>query len=143
EPGKHHHMKPSLRFLLCLIALTWVAALRADDPSGTWTFQTQGPQGKESGVSTLVLRWENNTLSGTISNRAGETEIRDASFSDGRVRFTVKRRIRFRSIDIHYDGELQGDTITGTIEGTEIGRASCREREEVAVGGEAANKNHV
>lgn len=118
EEGKPLHMKPSLRLLLCLIALTFAAAVRADDPSGTWTFQTKGLQDGEGGTSTLELRWENNILSGTITNRAGETSIRDASFADGRVRFTVKRRIRVRSIEIHYDGLLEGDTIKGTIQGT-------------------------
>lgn len=67
-----------------------------------------------------MLRWDGSRLSGSIDNRAGKAEIRDASFVNDEVAFTVKREfgrfLRKRTITVHYRGKLEGDVIKGTIE---------------------------
>jgi len=115
-------MKP-LRLLTTTIVASFALALTAlaGDPTGTWKFQMQGPKGGTS-ESTLILAWTNNQLTGTIDNRAGKAEIRDAAFANDQVTFTVvrefKRRLRSFTLQTHYQGRLEGDTIKGTIETT-------------------------
>jgi hypothetical protein len=98
--------------------LTSVAAY-AGDPTGTWKFGGEGPNGR-SVDTTLTLKWHDNQLSGTIDNRAGKVAITNATFADDRVAFAVEREIgrRFRKqkITVNYSGKLEGDTIKGTIE---------------------------
>lgn len=110
----------SLRILLLALAATAGSALTAfaGDPNGVWKFKAEA-QGR-SVESTLTLAWQNNKLTGTIDNRAGKTEIKDAKFANDQVTFTVERtfgkRLRKRTFEVHYSGKLEGDTIKGTIE---------------------------
>lgn len=114
----------TIRLLVLAILATLVTSLHAvaaGDPSGTWKFTVQSPNGG-SIESTLTLRWENNRLSGSVTGRAGEAEITDAAFADDRVSFSVVRKIgrgfRKKKFTINYTGKLEGDAITGTIETT-------------------------
>ena len=111
-----------LRFLLtALLALVAAASVHAGDPTGTWKFKISGA-GERSAESTLVLAWAGGRLSGTIKNRLGPAEIGAASFANDEVKFTVKReigrRLRKKTVVVHYQGKLEGDTIKGTIETT-------------------------
>lgn len=111
-------MKRSLRiFATALVAvlLNTVAASAATDPSGTWKWIAEGPNGRST-ESTLTLDWTNNRLTGSIDNRLGKVEIRDAKLVGNQVSFTVERKIRFRKFTVKYQGKLEGDTITGTAE---------------------------
>lgn len=108
----------SIRFLIvALSALALPLALHAGDPSGTWKFTAEGPNGR-SAESVLTLNWANQQLTGTIDNRAGKAEIKNATFAGDVVTFTVERKIRRRSFTAHYTGKLEGDTIKGTIQAT-------------------------
>jgi len=107
---------PSFRRLLVLFALLALSLLPAlaADPSGTWRFTAEGPNGRAL-ESTLVLRWENGKLAGHIHNRGDEATITDGRFENDEVAFAVERRIRGRRFVIRYAGRVQGDTIVGTI----------------------------
>lgn len=100
---------------LALAFLGFAASVFAGDPSGTWKFTAEGPNGR-SAESTLVLKLDGQNLSGTIENKAGKTDIGDARFSNDEVSFTVDRKIRRRTLEIRYSGKLEGDTIKGTIQ---------------------------
>jgi hypothetical protein len=104
----------------CLAALAVVITSLpawAGDPSGSWKFTAEGPNGRTVD-STLILKWKNNRLTGQIDNRAGQVDISAASFAGEQVTFTVVRKIRRKELTIHYAGKLEGDTITGTIQTT-------------------------
>jgi len=65
--------------------------------------------------ATLTLVWAEPTLTGTIQNQLGTTEISRARFENDQVTFTVVRKVRRREVVVHYDGKLEGDRIVGTI----------------------------
>jgi hypothetical protein len=115
-------MKP-IRNLVVAIFATLIVSITvyAGDPTGTWKFGGEGPNGR-SVDTTLVLKWQDNQLSGTVDNRAGKVAITNATFADDRVTFTVVRELgrgfRKQKITINYSGKLEGDTIKGTIETT-------------------------
>lgn len=115
-------MKPLRHITLALAALltTSLAAI-AGDPTGTWKFKGEGPNGRSVDAS-LTLKLENNQLSGHVDNRAGKEDITNAKFADDQVTFTVVRtigkRLRKQEFTVNYSGKLEGDTIKGTIETT-------------------------
>lgn len=110
-------MKTTSLLKLGLVFLSFAAAAFAGDPTGTWKFTAEGPNGR-SVESTLVLKLEGQKLSGTIENKAGKADISDAKFENDQLSFTVDRKVRRRSIEIHYSGKLEGDTIKGSIQAT-------------------------
>jgi hypothetical protein len=72
----------------------------------------------------VTLKLEDDKLTGTMPGFGGggggrgprDTPIKDASFKDGLVKFTVERgRGDFRSVQ-QFEGKLEGDTIKGKIE---------------------------
>ena len=109
------------RGLRVLALSVWVvvtaAWAQAGDPSGKWTWEMKGPQGR-SLESTLTLVWKAPDLTGTIDNRAGKVAIQQAKFSDETVVFTVEREFRGRKFVTHYEGKLDGDRITGSVKTT-------------------------
>jgi len=123
-------MKLSRILASVTIALVSSVAALAADPSGTWKFKAEGPNGRAVD-STLTLKWDNQQLTGTIENRAGKAEIRNAKFVNDQVSFTVTRKIRRRSFTTNYSGKLEGDAIKGTIEATN------RKKEKVSLPWEA------
>jgi hypothetical protein len=93
----------------------------AGDPNGTWKVKAEAANGR-SLESTLTLTWADNQLSGTIDNRAGKADIKDATFANDEIKFTVVRKFgrgfRKKTFTTHYTGKLEGDAITGTLETT-------------------------
>ncbi len=104
--------------LLVITGLALAATAWAADPNGAWKFTAKGPNGR-SVESTLTLAWANNQLTGTIDNRAGKADIKDAKFANDQVSFTVVRKVRRHALTIDYAGKLEGDTIKGTIQTTD------------------------
>lgn len=106
-------MKTLLTLLLSLITLSAFAAGGSDDPSGTWKWKTTA-KGHEIDC-TLQLALKDGKLSGTINNRAGKVEIKNAVFNNGDITFTVEREFRRKKISTHYKGRLEGNAINGTV----------------------------
>lgn len=115
-------MKSIRRIALALtVLLTTSLATLAGDPTGTWKFKGEGPNGRTADA-TLTLKFENNQLTGQVDNRAGKEDISHATFTDDQVTFTVVRtvgkRLRKQTFTVNYTGKLEGDTIKGTLQTT-------------------------
>lgn len=95
-----------------LVALTLSAF--AADPTGTWKWTTEGRNGPVE--STAKLELKDGVLTGTISGRLGDAPIVDGTCKDDHLAFSAKREFNGFSFVVKYDGKLEGDTITGTIE---------------------------
>lgn len=110
-------MKTLRMFSLAILTLYFSAltTLAGGDPTGTWNLKVETPNAR-SIDSTLSLKWENNQLTGTIDNKSGTAEIRNAQFSHDEVTFSVDRKIRRRKTTFNYTGKLEGDTIKGTLQ---------------------------
>ncbi len=97
-------------------------AKRAAGIEGRWKWKAMFRE-REFDVS-VTLKLEDDKLTGTMPGFGGggggrgprDTPIKDASFKDGLVKFTVERgRGDFRSVQ-QFEGKLEGDTIKGKIE---------------------------
>jgi hypothetical protein len=99
---------------VCLLTVSVFAA----SPSGTWTFPEAGS--KNGGENTLVLDAKDGKLAGTF-HAAGQkgraVKISAASMSGDNIRFSVERTVQKVKVVTKYAGKLDGDTISGKVEG--------------------------
>ncbi|HEY0945360.1 MAG TPA: hypothetical protein VGD81_08830 [Opitutaceae bacterium] len=102
---------------VCFAVFFMAASAWAGDPTGKWKWTAEGAGGRKMDT-TLELKLQGDQLSGSIDNRLGKVDIRDAKLTGEQVSFTVERKIRRRKITVKYNGTLEGDTIKGTIETT-------------------------
>lgn len=116
------------------------AAQDASDLAGTWEFTIEAPQrgggggggGREGGrggrggrrggrfgggPQTLVLHVDDGTLMGTLESEQGESELTNVTLEGNKITFTVTRETQRGSFEATYTGEIDGDTMTGTMEG--------------------------
>ena len=107
------HPWPKLGFL-GLFLVVGVAAALAADPTGTWKWSTKSPNGDIP--TTLKLEWKDGKIAGTYSNQFGDTAISNASLRDGVIMFDVVRDLGGQKYVVKYHGNIEGDTIKGTIE---------------------------
>jgi hypothetical protein len=103
-----------LRLLCSFLVLTVAAMALAADPSGTWKWTTQSPNGAIE--TTLKLESKDGKLAGSYSNQFGDTGISNVSFQDEVLAFEVVREFGGGKFVIKYRGKLEGDTIKGTLE---------------------------
>lgn len=134
-------MKSPLKFIAALVAAlcVTVAAFAAEaSPAGTWKWTVQGRQGGQGFEQTLKLDYKDGKLTGTVLGSKNErfeipdTEISDASFKDGIVKFAVTREFNGNKFTSKYEGKLAGDTITGTSERPGMSGGEATKREWVA-----------
>lgn len=134
-------MKSPLKFIAALVAALFVtvAAFAAEaSPAGTWKWTVQGRQGGQGFEQTLKLDYKDGKLTGTVLGSKNErfeipdTEISDASFKDGIVKFAVTREFNGNKFTSKYEGKLAGDTITGTSERPGMSGGEATKREWVA-----------
>jgi hypothetical protein len=97
--------------LFAFSALT--AAAFAADPSGTWKWITQSPNGEIA--TTLKLEAKDGKIVGAYSNQYGDTEISNATLKDDDIAFDVVRDMGGQKFVVKYHGKLDGDSIKGTI----------------------------
>ena len=98
--------------LFALAALT--SSAFALDPSGTWKWITQSPNGEIA--TTLKLEAKDGKLTGAYSNQFGDTTISNASLKDDDIAFEVVRDFDGQKFVVKYHGKIDGETIKGTIE---------------------------
>jgi hypothetical protein len=94
-----------------LLALLVTAALAfGADVSGTWkmTFQTPDGQTREN---TLKLKADGEKLTGTLSGRMGDAEIKEGKTSGDNVSFQVVRNFNGQEFTQKYDGKVAGNEI--------------------------------
>jgi hypothetical protein len=118
--------------VVAVVILAPVAIVRAadkPDPTGTWKWTIETPNGQKRDV-TLKLKLADGKLTGAMSGRMGnETEIGDATFKDGAISFSVTRERNGNKVTTKYTGKLDGDTIKGKTEFERDGKAESRDWE--------------
>ena len=103
------------RILASFFAMTLLTvAAFAADPTGTWNWTVQSPNGEIH--TTLKLELKDSKLAGAYSNQFGDTTIKNASFKDDVIAFEVVRNLNGSDFVVKYHGKLEGDTIKGTLE---------------------------
>ena len=86
---------------ICLASALLALSAHAADLSGTWKWTSSTKSGPAEITAVLLLK--DGALTGTVTGRQGPAEISEASVKDGMVA-------------IKYQGKIDGDAITGTIE---------------------------
>src|SRR5437762_2074795 len=109
--------------LACLAGL----ARAADDPTGTWKWETEVNGQKRE--STLKLKLDGDKLTGATVRGDQETAIEEPSFKDGSVSFKVVRERNGVKTIRKYNGKLDGDTIKGKVETERDGKVETTDWE--------------
>ncbi len=110
----------------------------AGDLAGSWEFTIEAPQrggdgggrgdrggdrrvrgGRRfgGGPQTLVLSVQDGALQGTLESERGDSELRNIMIEGDKITFTVTRETLRGSFEATYTGEIDGDTMTGSMEG--------------------------
>lgn len=90
------------------------AAAKAGDPTGTWSWTFNSPNGG-SMERTIKLAREGEKLTGSSSGRNGDTPIEEGKFKDGVVSFKVVRERDGQKFSSTFQGKVEGDLIKGTM----------------------------
>ena len=122
------HLK-SAAIVLAFVGLASIA--NAEDkanPTGTWKWSVE--RNGQVRETTLKLKLDGDTLTGTVSGRDGkDNAIEDATFKDGEVAFKVTRERKGQKFTVKYQGKVSGDTIKGKSEFEREGKAQSRDWE--------------
>ena len=101
------------------------------DLSGTWVGPTEVPDAPEPDMLTLVLKKEEGTYSGTITDSMGmlqNTEIEDVEFKDNTLTFTFQVDTGGEYLSVTTSLTLKGDKMSGYWE-TDDGTSATVELE--------------
>ncbi len=108
------------------------AAQDASDLAGSWEFTMEAPQGGGGGpggggggrrggafggTQTLMLSVQGETLQGTLEGERGSAELKNIILEGNKITFTVERETPRGTFEATYNGEIDGDAMTGTMEG--------------------------
>ncbi len=113
------------------------AAQDAVDLAGSWEFTMEAPQGRGGGggggrggggggrrggafgggTQTLMLSVQGETLQGTLEGERGSAELKNIILEGNKITFTVERETPRGTFEATYNGEIDGDTMTGTMQG--------------------------
>lgn len=105
----------------------------ASDIAGSWTLTIEPPNrggggggrgggrggrggGLFSAEQTLVFALEEEMLSGTHEAAEVSTELTGVTFRGNEISFTLARQTQRGALQITFNGEVDGDTMTGTFE---------------------------
>lgn len=84
----------------------------AVNASGTWQLTVESPQGTIP--VTATLRQSGTTITGTLSSMFGQTAT-DGSVRGARVRFKTLVDVQGQSLEVEFEGTIEGDTMTGSV----------------------------
>ncbi|HZM03412.1 MAG TPA: hypothetical protein VFC44_10330 [Candidatus Saccharimonadales bacterium] len=107
-----------------LLAFCFVASAQAQDakidPTGTWIWANARRNGGPGRTNTLVLKYQNNVLSGTVQSLVRGGPANRISISDGKlegdqISFKVSREVNGNVMITGYEGRVAEDTIKGKI----------------------------
>jgi hypothetical protein len=146
-------MKSLFKTTLCLAASLLLAATASAqdkkvDPTGKWTWTTEGRQGGTR-TNSITLKLEGDKLTGTIAGmrRGGggagggapqETPIEEAKIKGDEISFQVTREFNGNKMVSKYTAKIAGDTLKGKWSIDRNGEVMEREFEAKR---EAAKKN--
>jgi hypothetical protein len=104
--------------LLFVMTILLVAsfALMAADVSGKWTYEAPGRGGNPGRPTTITLKADGSTLTGTIppGGRGGGGDpiaITDGKIDGNNISFTVKRDMGGNTVVTKYEGTVSGDEL--------------------------------
>ena len=91
------------------------------DVKGSWSYQTETPQGKGDGK--LVIKNENGNYSGTITNSFSgkETEVKDLVVSGNNMSFNYTIDVGGNSLKVDVAVTISGDTLEGSMTAGQYG----------------------
>lgn len=107
-------------------------AQEAGELEGSWTLTMEAPQGGGGGgrggggggrgggfggPQTLMLYAQDEMLEGTLESQAGSIELSKVMLEGTEITFTVERETPRGVFELVYTGEIDGDTMSGTMEG--------------------------
>ncbi len=64
-----------------------------------------------------MLSVQGETLQGTLEGGRGSVELKNLMLEGNKITFTVERETPRGTFEATYNGEISGDTMTGTMEG--------------------------
>ena len=103
-----------------------------NDLAGSWEFTVEAPQGGGGGgggrrgggpggpfggPQTLMLSVEGEMLQGALEGQGGSIELRNLVLEGSKITFTVERETPRGTFELTYTGEVEGNTMAGTMEG--------------------------
>ncbi len=95
------------------LALT-VGVAKAQDPVGTWN--TKMDFGGNAVEATMTItRGADGALSGTWTGAQGESALASVKFEDGTLSFTRNVSFNANSFALTFEGEIDGDNLTGAF----------------------------
>ena len=105
----------------------------AGDLVGSWEFTMEAPPGGGGGgggrgrrgggggfgggAQTLMLSIQGEMLQGTLEGGRGSAELTNIVLDGNKITFTVERETPRGTFELVYTGEIDGNTMTGTMEG--------------------------
>ena len=109
-------------------------AQEAGDLAGNWTFTMEPPPGGGGGDGgggggggrggpggggpvTLMFSVQDEMLQGTIEGGRGSAELENVMLEGNKITFTIERETPRGTFELAYTGEIDGDTMAGTMEG--------------------------
>jgi len=107
-------MKTLRTLALAPLALLAASAALAGDPTGSWDWTVSTPNGDIAISATFDHK--DGKLTGSYKSPFGESPISDGSFKDDAIAFSVEREFDGNKFTIKYQGKLDGDSITGSLE---------------------------
>ncbi len=117
------------------------AAQDAGDLAGSWEFTMEAPQGRGGGgggggrsgggggrgggrggafgggTQTLMFSLQGETLQATLEGERGSAELKNIMLEGNKITFTVERETPRGTFQLTYSGEIDGNTMAGTMEG--------------------------
>src|SRR5689334_4799993 len=107
-------LRPFLAAIAAAVLTLTSFAADAASPAGDWQWTANGPQGPIEVSGKFQLK--DGVLTGTGSAGGNAAPLTEGSFKDGVVAFTMVREMQGLQLRVKYSGQLEGDTITGTID---------------------------
>lgn len=106
-------MTPTARLCAALVFMmaAGAAAAAPADVAGAWTMSYTTRDGVKM-ASTLTLKVEGDTVSGTVSSPRGSVPLNEASVKGDDIAFAIERVGFGDRIRIEYTGKVKGDTMT-------------------------------
>jgi len=111
-------MKTRIVTSVFAVALLTTLNLFAENVTGTWKGSYPGRDG-QTRESTFVLKAEGEKLTGTVSSRRGESEIKDGTIKGDDINFSVVRNLGGNDVTVKYKGKVVGDAIQFKVEAGE------------------------
>ncbi len=96
-----------LVFMLVVLAVVGFCA----ELTGKWQLSMAGSGGRGQAATTLTLKQDGETLTGSLTSGEEETPIRDGKVSGDKVSFVVARAWGGRETKMVYTGRISGDEI--------------------------------